>query len=90
MAEKTVKEQIPTLSNPYNEEMVELKLTKAPTGKYSEDLIIGRNGEIYQLQRGVLMMVPKGIKEIVENQEKQDELVAEKFRELAELASKKK
>ena len=88
MAEKTVKEELPKLSNPYNEEMVELKLHKGTNGKEAEDLIIGRNGEIYQLQRGVLMLVPKGIKQIVENMEAQDTLVADKLRELAETKKK--
>lgn len=90
MAEKTLKPEIPTLSNPYDEEMVELMINKGTKGKEKEDVVIGRNGEIYQLQRGVLMMVPKGIKEIVENQVRQDILVAEKLEELANMASKKK
>lgn len=70
------KEDILEVSNPYNEEMVTIRLFK-DNDKYKDDLTVGRNGYFYRIQRGVSVKVPKGIAEIIENQERMDNAAQE-------------
>ena len=85
--EKPVDDGRTALANPYNEEMVTIKLFKG-TGKYAEDVFVSRNGYTYIIKRGEEVKVPKGIAEILENMEKMDNLAIER-REAAIAASKK-
>lgn len=78
MAKTTEKEEGIVLSNPYNEEMVKIKLFKGE-GKYSNDVFVARNGMTYLIQRGVEVTVPKGIALILENSEKMDNLAMERI-----------
>lgn len=67
----------PTVDLAEEEERVPIKLFKGEG--YEDDVWVGRNGRGYLIQRGVEVMVPKGIKEILENQERMDNLAAERI-----------
>lgn len=69
------------------EEMVKIKLFKDGS-KYKDDVFVSRNGVNYLIQRGIEVEVPKGIAEILENQERMDNIRAEKIRQAREKANK--
>ena len=85
--EKEVTKEIPELSNPYNEEMVTIKLFK-DNDKYKDDVFVGRNGMQYLIQRGVEVRVPVGIANILKRQEEVDASVATKIEEATARAAK--
>ena len=84
---KKNEEEILEVSNPYNEEMVTIKLFKDSV-KYKDDVTVGRNGYMYKIQRGVEVKVPKGIAEILENQERMDNLAQKAIEAAQERAAK--
>lgn len=55
----------------YLKELVEIKLF-IDNDRYKDDLIVMHNGKAYQIQRGVPVMVPRFIKEIIDQSEEQD------------------
>ena len=63
-------------SNPLKEEMVRIKLIK-DSGKYKDDLFVSRNGKNMIIKRGEWVEVPKGIAEIIDNMERQDQVVTD-------------
>ena len=65
------------MSNPFEEEMVEIKLFKGE-GKYSQEVFVGRNGRSFLIKRGEKVLVPKGIADILENSERMDSLAQER------------
>ena len=84
---KNEEKEILEVSNPYNEEMVTIKLFK-DSEKYKDDVTVGRNGYMYKIQRGVEVKVPKGIAEILENQERMDNLAQEAIAAAQERAAR--
>lgn len=81
------KTEIMEVSNPYDEEMVKIKLFK-DNDKYKDDVTVGRNGYFYRIQRGIEVKVPKGIAEILENQERMDNAAQEAIAAAQERAEK--
>lgn len=60
-------------SNPFKEEMVKIKIPKTPQNR--EPVFVSRNGKNMYIQRGVEVEVPKGIAEIIENSDRQADIV---------------
>jgi hypothetical protein len=58
------------------EELVALKIPRSRTGE-SEDVFIGLNGKVYLIQRGKEVLVPPGVKEIWENSQSAEDVVAD-------------
>lgn len=58
------------------EEKVMLHLFK-DSERYSDDLVVGINGYLYQIKRGEDVMVPKSVYELVMNSMKQDEITSQ-------------
>ncbi len=46
-------------------------------GKYKDDMIVGHNGRMYQIQRGVDVTVPWAVAEIIRESLEQDQKTAE-------------
>ena len=57
-------------------ELVPIQLYK-DNGKYNSDLFVRLNGRQYKIQRGKRVMVPKPIKEIIDQSEESDRRCAE-------------
>lgn len=55
---------------------VKIRLFK-DAGKYRDDMIVGHNGRIYQIQRGVDVEVPWAVAEIIRESLEQDQKTAE-------------
>lgn len=47
------------------------------SGKYRDDIIVGYNGRIYQIKRGVEVMIPRAVREIIYQSEEQDQRTAD-------------
>lgn len=60
-------------SNPLKEEMVTITIPKTPQNR--EPLFVARNGKSMYIHRGVKVEVPKGIAEIIENSDRQADIV---------------
>lgn len=60
-------------------EMVEIELFK-DNGRYKDDAVVGVNGKLYTIQRGVRTKVPRAVFEVLQNSKKQD-LAATAFME---------
>ena len=58
-----------------NEKMVRIKLPL--TRRQKEDVFVGINGKTYLIQRGKEVMVPPGVKEIWENSQQAQDVVAD-------------
>lgn len=58
------------------EERVKIKLFK-DSKDYKDDVVVGLNGTIYQIQRGIEVEVPAGVAEILLNSQRQEEKTAE-------------
>lgn len=56
---------------PEKVEMVPIKLFK-DGDRYKDDVPVTLNGKLYLIQRGKVVMVPRGVKEILDTQERQD------------------
>lgn len=54
-----------------SEEKVVVHLFK-DNERYKDDVIVGLNGRLYQIQRGIDVEVPAGVAEILNNSMKQD------------------
>lgn len=61
--------------------MVKVKLRK--DREHQEDFTVGLNGEMFRIKRGVEVEVPEGVKEILDNSERMDELALERSMALA-------
>lgn len=59
---------------PAEQKMVEVNLF-LDNGKYRDDVYVMLNGKRYNIPRGKAVMVPEGVKEILENSHKQDMIV---------------
>lgn len=69
------------LDNTEVEERVKIKLFK-DNKEYKDDLVVGLNGKLYQIKRGIEVSVPKAVAEIIENSIQQDEKTAEMIESL--------
>lgn len=56
--------------------MVKVKLRK--DREHQDDVTVGLNGEMFRIKRGVEVEVPEGVKEILDNTERMDELALER------------
>ena len=81
MAEKNIKEAAAP-------EMVEVNLDI--NEKTGPDATVILNGKTYKIQRGVPVMVPVGVKEVLDNQKAMDTLAFQRKQALVEKAAKKK
>lgn len=73
-----------------SEERVKIKLFK-DNKEYKDDVVVGLNGKIYQIKRGIEVEVPKGVAEILANSQAQEERTAEMIEMLvAETEAKEK
>lgn len=50
---------------------VEVKLFK-DNGRYRDDVVVGVNGKLYVIKRGVRVKVPRAVKEILDHSREQD------------------
>lgn len=57
--------------NSKDEKMVEICLFK-DNKAYTEDVFVGVNGRTFQIKRGVPVMVPECVAEVLRNSQKQD------------------
>ena len=51
--------------------------------EHQDDVTVGLNGEMFRIKRGVEVEVPEGVKEILDNTERMDELALERSMALA-------
>lgn len=58
--------------NTKGEKMVKIRLFK-DNRSYNDDVIVGVNGRMFQIQRGVDVEVPECVAEVLRNSEKQDQ-----------------
>lgn len=58
------------------EKMVTIHLFR-DTERYKDDVIVGLNGKMYQIKRGMDVEVPEAVAEIIENSRKQDQQTAD-------------
>lgn len=61
--------------------MVKIKLRK--DREHQDDFTVGLNGEMFRIKRGVEVEVPEGVKEILDNSERMDDLATERSMALA-------
>lgn len=61
--------------------MVKVKLRK--DREHQDDVTVGLNGEMFRIKRGVEVEVSEGVKEILDNTERMDELALERSMALA-------
>ena len=47
------------------------------SGRYKDDIIVGLNGKVYVIKRGVEVMIPRNVREIILQSMEQDERTAE-------------
>lgn len=64
-------------------ELVPVKLFK-DNDKYKDDLFVGWNGTGYRIKRGIPVMVPRAVADIIEQQLNQDNATAQLITEQAE------
>lgn len=57
-------------SEEWLQEKVEVELFR-DDGKYTEDVFVGVNGKTFQIKRGVPVMVPRYVAEVLKNSEQQ-------------------
>lgn len=67
---------------------VKIKLFK-DNDKYKDDVVVGVNGKLYQIKRGVEVEVPLCVAEIINNSIRQDEETARKIAEAVEKYKRK-
>lgn len=58
--------------NTKGEKMVKIRLFK-DNRSYNDDVVVGVNGRMFQIQRGVEVEVPECVAEVLRNSEKQDQ-----------------
>lgn len=58
--------------NTKGEKMVKIRLFK-DNRSYNDDVVVGVNGRMFQIQRGVDVKVPECVAEVLRNSEKQDQ-----------------
>lgn len=71
-----VKEEIEEVKEEDPMRKVKVRLFK-DSGKYRNDLIVGYNGRMYQIKRGVEVEVPWAVAEIIRESLEQDQATAE-------------
>ena len=81
MATKKAERPVEEEKEVVNEELdpmrkVKIKLFK-DNGKYKDDMIVGLNGRIWQIKRGVEVEVPWAVAEIIRESLEQDQATAE-------------
>ena len=47
------------------------------SGRYKDDIVVGLNGKVYVIKRGVEVMIPRNVREIILQSMEQDERTAE-------------
>lgn len=73
--EKTVEEK-PFDAKAYWNERVPFRAFR-DNGKYKDDIIVGLNGKMYRIKRGVEVMIPRNVREIIYQSMEQDERTAQ-------------
>ena len=86
MAEKSIKETVKNVVKAQEgteaslRELVPIKLIKDKT--HQDDVIVRVNGYAYQIKRGVVVNVPRYVKEVLDNKEIQEQEALERSLEL--------
>lgn len=77
MAEKkdATEEVVKKSEREYWNELVPFKAFR-DNGKYSDDLIAGINGKIWRIKRGVEVMIPRNVREVISQSMDQDAATA--------------
>ncbi len=76
LEEKDPREMTPEESKKYWAELVPFRAFK-DSGKYHDDIVVGINGRIWQVQRGKQVMIPRNVREVILESMAQDEATAE-------------
>lgn len=79
MAEAKAIAKAPVAPDPM-EVMVKIKLFK-DSKEYKDDLVVGINGKVYQIQRGKEVLVPLAVAEIIRTSQDMDTETANKITE---------
>lgn len=79
-AETAAKAAVEATAPSSDDVMVTINLFK-DDDKYKDDLVVGINGKIYQIKRGVDVKVPLSVAEIINNSIRQDKNTAKKIEE---------
>lgn len=74
--EETVPPVTAGAKNENPDDLVELRLFK-DNSRYKDDLFVAVNGRSFQIQRGVKVMIPRYVCEVIEQSEQQDAAAAE-------------
>lgn len=77
MAEKkdATEEVVMKSEKEYWNERVPFKAFK-DNGKYKDDLVVGINGKLWRIQRGVEVMIPRNVREVIYQSMDQDAATA--------------
>ena len=81
LEEKKLKDMTLEEQKAYWNEKVPFRAFK-DSGKYKNDIIVGVNGKFYQIQRGKSVMIPRCVREIIEQSERQDTATADMIDEM--------
>lgn len=76
LEEKDPRDMSPEEAKKFWSEKVPFRAFK-DSGKYKDDIIVGYNGKIYQIQRGKDVMIPRAVREIILQSMAQDEATAD-------------
>ena len=76
LEEKDPREMTPEEAKKFSSEKVPFRAFK-DSGKYTDDIIVGLNGKMYQIQRGKDVMIPRNVREIIYQSMAQDEATAD-------------
>ena len=74
--EEKIVEEKPFNERAYWMERVPFRAFK-DSGKYKDDITVGYNGRVYVIKRGVEVMIPRAVREIIFQSEEQDQRTAE-------------
>jgi len=86
MATKEVKEvkvEESGLPAGYWDELVPFRAFK-DAGKYKDDIVVGVNGKIWRIKRGIEVMIPRKVYQVLSNSMKQDGKTADMLTGLQE------
>ena len=78
MATKTSAEdkKVPEAKYDPKKDLVPFRAFK-DSDKYSDDIVVGVNGKIYKIKRGVTVMIPRHVYAVLENSMNQDSRTAD-------------
>lgn len=72
---ESANKQTPNANSKKQKDLVTIRLFK-DAKDYKDDLVVGVNGKIYQIQRGVEVEVPRHVAEVIERSQETDEKTA--------------